>query len=299
MSKPKVIAIVGPTASGKTGLSIDIAERFSGEVISADSRQVYRGLDIGSGKVTEAEMRGIPHHLIDIAPLDTIYTATDFKRDATDAITAILDRQHLPIIAGGTFFYLDQLRGTAASAPVAPNDALRSSLELRTTEELYEELLSKDKERAESIDPYNRRRLIRALEIVATLGTVPQAPVTESPYEWLMIGLEWPKEALYARIHERLLARLEQGMVAEVQGLLEQGVTHERLQGLGLEYRYVSEHLAGALTYDDMVTTLEIKIRQFAKRQLTWLKRDATIEWFSPRDHDSIMSRVDTFLKTS
>jgi tRNA dimethylallyltransferase len=296
MDKPKVIAIVGPTASGKTGLSIDIARRFAGEVISADSRQVYRGLDIGSGKVTSAEMQGIPHHLIDIVAIDSVYTAQDFKRDATAAADEIISRFHLPVFAGGTFFYLDQLRGTAGSAPVAPNDKLRTALELRSTEELFDELMLKDPERAGAIDPHNRRRLIRALEIIETLGHVPNVTTTNSKYNWLTIGLEWPKEALHTRIHERLLTRLQQGMVEEVKGLLDSGVDKERLDSFGLEYRYITHHLEGTLQYDEMVETLETKIRQFAKRQLTWLKRDSTIEWFSLTDTDAIFNRVEQFL---
>lgn len=299
MTKPKIIAIVGPTASGKTGLSIDIATHCNGEVISADSRQVYRRLDIGSGKVTPDEMRGVPHHLLDIVDLDEIYTAADFKRDATEAISLITKRAHVPIIAGGTFFYLDQLRGTAMSAPVAPSETLREQLELQSTEELYDTLLIKDPERAASIDQHNRRRLIRALEIIDTLGAVPALRPAESPYEWLVIGLEWTKEALHVRIHERLVSRLETGMVEEVQQLLESGVPGERLKSLGLEYRYLTEYLEGAIGYDDMIITLETKIRQFAKRQITWLKRDETIEWYSPSDRQEIFKRVETFLQTT
>ena len=194
MNKPKVIAIVGPTASGKTSLSIALAQQFTGEIISADSRQVYQGLDIGSGKVTPDEMAGIPHHLLDIADPMTVYTGIDFVQDAEKALADILKREHTPIVVGGTFFYLDLLRGKVQAAPVLPNQAFRDSLEDLSNATLLKKLYAKDIDRAEKIDPHNRRRLVRALEITEALGTVPKPAETESPYEWLIIGIDIDKE---------------------------------------------------------------------------------------------------------
>ena len=296
MNKPKVVAVVGPTASGKTDLSLAIAKEFKGEIISADSRQVYRGMDVGTGKVTKEEMKGIPHHLIDIANPMKIYTAADFKRDAAAAILDIQNRKGLPIITGGTFFYLDLLREKMTAAPVEPNEDFRNSLAHFKDEELYEELKKKDAARAETIDPFNRHRLIRALEIIETLGKVPKGDPVESPYDWLIIGINVATENLHDKIHERLVSRLKAGMIEEVEQLHGEGITWERFEDLGLEYRYIARYMQKHLTYEEMVAELETKIRHYAKRQMTWLKKDNDIEWFSLEDKKSAFKRVEDFL---
>lgn len=298
MSKPKVIAIVGPTASGKTALSIAAAKKFSGEVVSADSRQVYIGMNIGTGKISLDEMDGVPHHLIDIADPVTVYTGADFVRDANVAIGTIIDRGHVPIVAGGTFFYIDLLRGKMQPAPVEPNEDFRNSLAHFKDDELFAQLQEKDVDRASNIDPFNRRRLVRALEVIEALGNVPLQVPTESPYEWLIIGVEVPNAPLHDKIKERLLSRIEGGMIKEVENLVSQGVTYERLDDLGLEYRYIGQYLQKKMTHEEMLEQLETKIRQYAKRQLTWLKRDSEIEWFSTDDHAAIFERMERFLKT-
>lgn len=284
MDKQPLIIIVGPTAAGKTSLSIKLATQYAGEVISADSRQVYRGLDLGSGKVTKDEMQGVPHHLLDIADPMSVYNASDFVRDAKQAIADIAKRQHLPIIAGGTFFYIDSLLGRLSLPAVAPNEALRAELESLSITELYDRLKALDGARAASVDQANPRRLVRAIEIASALGQVPTHTNTETPYRALTLGILIDKDTLHHNIHVRLLERLEAGMIAEVEELLESGVTHERLESLGLEYRYVSRHLRGLLDYERLITELETKIRQFAKRQYTWLKRDESIVWVDPKD---------------
>ena len=296
MSKPKVIAIVGPTASGKTALSIAMAKKFEGEVVSADSRQVYIGMDIGTGKVTREEMDGVPHHLIDIADPVTVYTGADFARDAGQAIESIIARGHCPIVTGGTFFYIDLLRGKMQPAPVEPNEDFRNSLAHFKDDELFAQLQEKDTKRSENIDPFNRRRLVRALEVIEALGSVPEQKAVESPYEWLIIGVETTKDPLHDKIHERLLSRLETGMIQEVENLHNQGVSFERFDDLGLEYRYIGQHIQKKLTYDEMVLELETKIRQYAKRQMTWLKRDSEIEWFSSDNKEAIFGRIEDFL---
>lgn len=295
-AKPKVVAVVGPTASGKTGLSIELAKRFDGEVISADSRQVYKGLDIGSGKVTQEEMEGITHHLLDVASPSNIYSASDFKRDGEDALKKIIGRNHLPIIAGGTFFYLDTLRRKQSLAQVPQNSFLRKQLEKRSTQELFNKLLELDVRRAENIDRHNRHRLIRALEIVDALGAVPPTKHEASSYEWLIIGIEIAKDTLHSNIHQRLHSRLDTGMINEVRNLHDNGLRFERLEAFGLEYRYIARYLQGTIEYDAMVAELETKIRQFAKRQMTWLKRDKQIKWFKPEDKAQILNRVEEFL---
>lgn len=299
MTKPKVIAVVGPTASGKTSLSIEIAKQYKGEVISADSRQVYRGMDLGTGKVTADEMDGVPHHLLDVADPTSVYTAADFERDATAATTDILSRNHLPIFAGGTFFYLDILRGKMSPAPVEPNPTLRQQLEQSTDAELLTKLQTSDPTRAANIDPHNRRRLIRSLEIIDALGAVPEPQPTESIYDWLIIGINIDPEALRQNIHVRLQQRFDAGMVEEVAHLHDNGLSYERMEELGLEYRYIGRYLQGELSYEEMCTTLETKIAQFAKRQRTWLRRDTAIQWFKKDDQTAIFDAIHHFLESA
>lgn len=298
MSKPKVIAIVGPTASGKSDLAVELALRFDGEVVSADSRQVYRELDLGSGKITPKEMQGVPHHLLDVAdPKTDSYTGSDFTKDANVAIKEILERGKVPIVAGGTFFWLELLRGRKAAAPVPPNPTLRAKLEKFSTEELFTQLKQKDKQRASNIDQHNRQRLIRSLEIIDSLGKVPKTAPEPSPFDWLIIGIDIDKETLHQRIELRLEKRLKMGMVTEVQELISQGVPAEKLISFGLEYRYITEYLQGQLAEEQMKELIITKSLQFAKRQYTWLKTDQSIVWKKfPVDIDKLEAEVRTFL---
>ena len=296
-SKPKVIAVVGPTATGKTSLAVTLAEHFAGEIISADSRQVYRGLDIGTAKVTPEEKRGVPHHLIDITDIDTIYTAADFVRDADQAIEHINSQGHLPIVAGGTFFYVELLRRTMHPAPVPPNHALRAELEAYSTEQLFTLLQEKDAQRAATVDPYNRRRVMRSLEIIDALGTVPPTPTeTSSPYDFCLLGITRDKTIPRERFAIRAREWLRAGLVAEVEGLLARGVSRARLQEIGFEYTLVLELIDGTLTPDTFTQRFVEKNWQYAKRQLTWLQRDPTITWIDPDDTNQAMSIVSAFL---
>jgi len=296
MSKPKVIAVVGPTAAGKTSFSIQIAKHVDGEVISADSRQIYRGMDIGTSKVTSEEMDGIPHHLLDVADPMEVYTATDFTRDAKRAIANIASRDKTPIIAGGTFFYLDLLRGKMQAAPVEPDQALRSRLEKYTNEELLQLLETKDARRAADIDPYNRRRLIRSLEIIETLGSVPPVKPVESDYEWLIFGVTREKEELRERFRARAELWLQDGFQREVERLLEEGVTRARFLEIGFEYTLMLQLMDKEMTETDFVDRFEEKNWQYAKRQLTWLQKDDQIHWVKPADIESVLATVDNFL---
>jgi len=295
VSKPKILVIVGPTASGKTGLAIELAKQFDGEVISADSRQVYRGLDIGSAKVTRGEMDGIPHHLLDVADPTEVYTAADFKRDAEVALTDILSRGKLPIICGGTFFYIDALLRKVNLPAVPPDPILRADLEEKSAAELLVILAKLDPDRAASAEKENPRRLIRAIEIAKSLGHVPNTQPHDCPYDVLAFGLQVDMDTHGELLRKRIVERLEVGMIEEVQNLLEKGVTHERLEKLGLEYRYISRYLQGKIEYNTMIEELTIKSRQFAKRQLTWLKRDKSIHWF-PKKDSRIAAHVREFL---
>jgi tRNA dimethylallyltransferase len=273
VKKQRILAIVGPTASGKTSLSIELAKKFNGEVISADSRQVYRGLNLGTGKVTKEEMLGVPHHLIDVADPKDTYTVADFVRDGRSAISDIIDRSKLPIVVGGTFFYVDALLGKVVAPSVLPNAELRNKLEAIDTEKLFHMLTEKDARRAEDIDKHNRRRLIRALEIVDAIGAVPPT-AHEELYDVLTLGIMLTKVELHENIHKRLIERIDAGMIAEVEQLHTNGLSYERMEDLGLEYRYIARYLQATISYETMLSELETKIRQFAKRQMTWLKRD-------------------------
>jgi len=294
--KPKIIAIVGPTAAGKTSLSITIAKHVAGEVISADSRQVYRGMDIGSGKVTGTEMDGVPHHLLDVADPMEIYTGSRFVTDATRAIDDILKRGSCPIVAGGTFFYVDLLRNKMQAAPVEPDTTYRATLAQYSTAELFTLLEAADPRRAAGIDAHNRRRLERALEIINTLGVVPQSTPQASPYNWLVLGIDISQAQLHANIYKRIIDRMEAGMIEEVERLHYEGVSWDRLDAFGLEYRYIAKYLQGELTKDTMIEQLNFKSRQFAKQQLTWLKKDQEIVWVNPKDTNTVLKTVDSFL---
>lgn len=296
MSKPKVIAIVGPTAAGKTSLSINIAKTFNGEVISADSRQIYRGMDIGTGKVTMEEMAGIPHHLLNIVDPMQVYTAAEFVHDATDAIDSILTHEHLPVIAGGTFFYIQLLRGQMQAAPVEPNEALRAELEQLSTEKLFEKLAAADPRRAATIDKDNRRRLIRSLEIIEELGTVPEVTLSDSLYDWLILGVNIGKEQLLQNFAKRLDGWLEAGFVAEVERLLAEGVTRERFQELGFEYSLMLDYIDKKISLPELKERFVQKNWQYAKRQMTWLKRDPEIVWVKSGDLNETSYLVDEFL---
>ena len=243
-------------------------------------------------------MKGIHHHLLDITEPMTVYTGADFARDAKKTIEEILERNKLPIVTGGTFFYTELLREVKQFAPVPPNQNLRIELEKLSTEELFTKLKASDPDRAGNIDQYNRPRLIRALEIIKTLGKVPNLKNNSSPYEWLTYGIEIEKETLHKRIKLRLEQRLENGMVEEVERLLTEGVTKERLEELGLEYRYLAKYLFKEITFEEMFTEILNKSKQFAKRQYTWLKADKTIVWKQfPINTDELEAETRKFLE--
>jgi tRNA dimethylallyltransferase len=300
--KTKLLVICGPTAVGKSDLAVFLAEQFNGEVISADSRQVYKGLDIGTGKITTAEMRGIPHYLLDIADPHDRFTTIDWKQHAEKAIADISSRGKLPIICGGTGFYISTLIDDLGFPEVEADTEEQKKLEALSVDELFLELKKVDPHRGATIDPKNKRRLARAIIIARALGSVP--PVTqsvESPYDLCMIGVNLPSEELKARIHARLVQRLDAGMIEEAQRLhaeapLGAGLSFERMDELGLEYRYLGYFLKNELTREELIERLSAKIWQYAKRQMTWFKRDTRITWFAPTDREQIRHSVAQFL---
>lgn len=279
----KLVVILGTNASGKSELGIRLAKHFGGEIVSADSRQVYRGLDLGSGKITPAQGAVVKHHLIDVADVSETYTLAQFQRAAYNAIDSISEVGKLPFLVGGTGLYISAVVEGYELVEVPANEALRAKLEGLPLPHLIERLEKLDPNAAGRIDKSNRRRLIRAIEITSG-GQSHSAAHKNSPrYACLQLGLTWPREILVERIEKRLDERISQGMLDEVAGLRARGVSDLRLEKLGLEYRYIARYLRGELgRLDDLRSQLGIAIRQFAKEQVTWFKRDRRIVWLDP-----------------
>ena len=272
---PKLIVIEGTNASGKSSLGVDLAARFGGEIVSADSRQVYRRLDLGSGKITPEEMMGVPHHLLDIRDPGDFFSMAEFQRLAFEAIDGILSRGNLPFLVGGTGLYVDAVADGYELSDISPDHSLRAHLETFETPALYEML--KEKLPDTEIDPRNRHRVMRALE---RLEAGDYHPGRKSPrYQSLKLGVTWPREILKKRIDERLEKRLDEGMVDEVRALLDEGVSEEFMVKLGLEYKYLTLYLTGKIGYEQMKEELGNAIKKFAKRQMTWFRRDTDIHW--------------------
>jgi tRNA dimethylallyltransferase len=295
--KHRILILVGPTSSGKSALAVELARRFGGEVISADSRQVYRGLDIGTGKIPKREMRSIPHHLLDVASPKKYFSADDFVKRAGAAIEGIASRGKLPIIAGGTGFYADALAGRIALPNVPPNAALRTRLEKKSAAQLFAMLKKKDMRRAKTIEPHHKRRLIRALEIAAALGRVPQNNDLRSRYEPLWVGIAPKMEKLEKNIYARLLARMKRGMAAEAKRLHADGLSYKRMGALGLEYRSLARFLQKKITREQMIGELRRAIRRYAKKQMAYWRRNREIEWFASPTVKDISRAVEKWIK--
>ena len=305
--KPKIIVLTGPTASGKTALSLKLANsvlRGKAEIISADSRQVYRGLNIGTGKVRLKNGRaaGIPHDLIDVASPRRTFTVAQYLKLANAAIKKILKNSKIPFIVGGTGFYIESLLAGNSPPQVKPNLELRKGLEKLSTEKLYKKLKQADPRRAKTIDRHNKRRLIRALEIIESLGHVPPLPRRDPPAERagrlgersLILGLKLPDQTLRQRINRRVDTRLA-GIIKEVKTLRQaQGMSWKRLINFGLEYRFVSWYLQGKLPKEEALEKLKIAIWQFARRQYTYLKR---LPVLLIRDQPQAENKIKKFLE--
>ena len=279
LQKSKTIVVLGPTASGKSELAVKIAKKFGGEVISADSRQVYKGMDIGTGKVTKKEMAKIPHHLLDVVSPKKQFTAAQYKKLAQKAIKKIHSRGKIPIICGGAGFYIQTITDNMAIPEVKPDAKLRAKLEKKSSKELFNRLKKLDSRRAKNIDKNNRRRLIRALEIVIKSGKKIPILKSEPKYEALIIGIKRNAKGLKELIKTRLFKRLKQGMVKEIINLKKSGLSWKRLEDFGLEYRYVAYYLQNKLSYNEMVEKLQKETEHYAKRQMTWFARDKRIHW--------------------
>ena len=306
--KKRILVIVGPTATGKSDLAVFLAKKLGGEIVSADSRQVYKGLDIGTGKVprdyTNYKLKaknylykGIPHHLLDVANPKRVFTVSEYKKLGEKALQDIWRRGKLPIICGGTGFYIQALVDGIILPEVPPNKKLRKQLEKKSAVELFMILKKLDPRRAKEIDRKNPRRLIRAVEIAKYLGRVPRLKV-QAPKntDILQIGIDTPDEVLKERIKKRLLARIKKGMIQEAVRLHRQGLLWKRMEELGLEYRYLARYLQEKTSKEEMIIQLAHEIWQYAKRQRTWFKRDKRIRWFKPQQKKDIARLVEKFL---
>ena len=275
-----MVAVVGPTATGKTALGVALAQQFSGEVISADSMQIYKGLDVGTAKVTPQETCGIPHHGVDILTPEKTFSVADFTALAGEYIQDITGRGHLPLLVGGTGLYVDAVCDGYVLSNIEPNLSYRRELERLPTPQLCAMLQAAAPGNA--IDPQNRNRVMRALEKLHDGDTLPAQK--RPRYDVLRLGVTWDRPTLCARIDERLARRVQQGMLEEVDGLLQAGVSPDFLYRLGLEYRFISQYLLGQFaTQEDMLEALSRAIKRFAKRQMTWFRRDTRIHWLDMR----------------
>lgn len=284
-----LLVIVGPTAVGKTAYSIALAQALEAEIISGDSMQVYRGMDIGTAKITREEMQEVPHHLLDICDPQESFNAARFKAAAEDAISAILARQRLPMVVGGTGLYVNGLIYDFQFHDTREDPTLRANLERRLAEEggevLLKELAEQDPKTAARLFPADHKRIIRALEIIARTGERPSEKESklhtyQSPYNLCLIGLRMERSTMYDRINRRVDAMMAAGLVQEVKTLLAQGIspTSTALQGIG--YKEVVDHLEGKASLAEATARIARHSRRFAKRQLTWFRRDPNIRWF-------------------
>ncbi len=267
MAEPKIVVILGQTATGKSAFAVKIAKKINGEVISADSRQVYKELDIGTGKITKKEMQGVPHYLLNVASPKNKFTVALYKKLAEKKIEEILSRCKTPIICGGTGFYIDAITKGISFPEVPPNLRLRKILFKKSTAALFSILKKLDSGRARSIDKNNKVRLIRAIEIVKALGKVPKIKEVKPPYKFIKIGLYLPAPKLEEKIERRVKKMFKDGLLNEIKKLKKAGVSKERLKELGFEYNDPTPEKVIAETI------------KYTKRQMTWFKRDKEIKW--------------------
>ena len=276
----KIIVIAGTNASGKSSLAIDLAKKYGGEIVSADSRQVYRGFDLCSGKVTKEERDQVPHHLLDVCDIEEPYSVADYQKAAYEVIDQILQRGHIPFLVGGTGLYISSVVHGYDFQEETIDPAYRNELEKKSLEELLDMLSEEAKEvlAENNSDRNNKRRLIRLLE--KTRNGEKLTAQNSPRYKTLQLGVTWEKSVLHRRIDERLKQRLDQGMIDEVQSYLEAGNSPKYLYRLGLEYRYIADYLDGKYSsFEEFYDHLLQAIKRFAKRQMTWFRRDTAIHW--------------------
>lgn len=286
MTSRKIIAIVGPTASGKTALGIALAKKFDGEIVSADSRQIYRGMDIGTAKPTAAERRAVPHHLIDIKNPNEGYTVADYQRDAIAAIDDILTRGKVPFLIGGTGLYVRAVVENLDIPETITNVTLRTEIENEIArdgiEAVFKKLLALDPDAAQVVDPKNPRRVVRALEVAITTGIPFTAQRTKNAplFDTLTLGLNPGPEALRERIDSRIDTMILDGLVEEVSALIKKYPTMPvAFDAIG--YREIIDHLNGTTSLDEAVAIIKMNTWHYAKRQMTWFKKTPDVHWIT------------------
>lgn len=286
-SKQKLLVIIGPTAVGKTRLSIEMAKRFNGEIISGDSMQIYRGMDIGTAKIKKHEMEGIPHHLIDILEPNESFSAAQFQRLVRDKITEIAAKGKLPIIAGGTGLYIQSVIYDYQFPDISGDQRVRQKLEQKAKdigpEALHQELMKVDPRRASEIHPKNVRRVIRALEIYHQSGKIrmdyENTVKSDLIYQTAIVGLTMDRERLYERINLRVDKMVEEGLLEEVKTLYQRGLRDcQSIQAIG--YKEIYQYLDGEMTLEEAIEKLKQNSRRYAKRQLTWFRNKMEVKWF-------------------
>jgi len=305
MSKlPKIVVVLGPTASGKTDLGIFLAKKFNGEIISADSRQVYKKMDIGTAKpegVWQGDaymVEGVPHYMLDIIDPDTEFSLADYKKQVEEKIADILNRGKLPIIVGGTGLYIWSIVDNLDIPKVAPNKELRDVLEKKDLEDLVEQLKKEDPETVTKIDLKNPRRVVRALEvaILSKDSFVKQRNKYEPKYEVLQIGLNWSREELNEKINIRVEMMIKGGLVDEVKELEKEGYDWKLPSMSGIGYKQIGYYLRGEMSLPEAVELLKKDTRRYAKRQMTWFKRGARINWVEKKDVIAAEQLIQKFL---
>lgn len=279
-NKIKVIAIVGPTASGKTAYSIELAKKLDAEIISADSRLVYKGFDIGAAKPTKEEMDGIPHYMIDIVEPEFEYSAGLYKKEAKEKILEIYNKNKIPIIVGGTGLYIDILLKNYNLPQIEANHTLRNELKTLSADNLYQKLYELDTEATNAIDKNDRKKLIRAIEIITTTGQPlsKTRSIDESEYDIEWIGKNFERKTLYNRIDKRVDIMIENGLIKETQNLLNK---HGRIPNIvnTIGYREIISYLDNKCSLEEACDLLKKNTRNYAKRQLTWFRRNSEIKW--------------------
>jgi len=303
-SKPKVIVITGPTASGKSSLAVDLARLFEGEIINADSMQVYRGMDVATAKTTVSERRGVPHHMLDVVDPDQDFNAAIYRSMAAPLVTGIVAKAKVCLVVGGTGLYIKALLGGLFECPtgdVTLRQRLRQRCEQFGSASLHNELRELDPAYAVRVHPNDRVRIIRALEVILQ----SQKPMSrliqkhrfrDRPFHSLMIGLQRDRKELYQRINERCLAMIAGGLMRETEGLLKRGYSADLKPMQAIGYRHMVSVLAGALSLDEAIRRLQIETRHYAKRQQTWFRAEQGMNWFRPEDQDRIAHKIEEFL---
>jgi len=305
----KLIVILGPTASGKSEMVVKLAKKFHGEVISADSRQVYKGMDIGTGKVTKKEMLGITHYLLDVASPKRKFTVTQYRKLTLGAISKIFKKGKVPFLCGGTGFYIQSVVDGILIPEVPPDWELRKKLEKKSAKELFAQLKKIDPKRARTIEKKNPRRLIRAIEIVIkTKKPVPPLKKSPLPYPVLIVGIKKSKEELKKLIKKRFFKWLKQGFLKEILKLRKFGISWQKIEEFGIHYRVTAQYLQNKITDKEMVENSLKEIQNYAKRQMTWFtrqnfaeqnlggfKRDQRIQWV--KNYKEAEKLVKKFLK--